>query len=251
MHIFERRSTEARTANYSPHNVLTEMLLDITNSRRLAPDAEDADGLLRAALRHLDAGGGRPAVAGVTRLRSAAAPPVDAGLRERGPSPAFRARRYWPATPAELLSAAAAASAAVDADAENADPQQDDGSASWVTMRARGGGGLKPRPLSEGSGLTPRPPSDDIDSGCGGAKTLRRSTGSGLLPAYYSSPQTPQHQIARRRGRRGAARGAAHAVRLVDGSSPVNSEHAEHAAVAAVAAAGADWQQLQIAELAA
>ena len=34
-------------------------------------------------------------------------------------------------------------------------------------------------------------------------------------------------------------------------SSPVNSEYAEHAAVAAVAAAGADWQQLQIAELAA
>ena len=34
-------------------------------------------------------------------------------------------------------------------------------------------------------------------------------------------------------------------------TSPVKSEHAEHAAVAAVAAGGADWQQLQIAELAA
>ena len=116
-------------------------------------------------------------------------------------------------------------------------------------MRVRGGGGLKPHPLSEGSGLTPRPPSDDIDSGCG-AKTLRRSTGSGLLPAYYSSPQTPQHQIARRRG--GAVEALREAQRMQfaspTDSSPVNSEHA---AVAAVAAAGADWQQLQIAELAA
>ena len=208
------------------------MLLDITNLRSLAPVAEDADGLFVRA----------------PPPRRQSTP----GCFHHKPSSAFRARRYRLATPAELLSAAAAASAAVDADAENADPQQDDGSASWVTMRVRG---VRPLPSLSGCGLRPpppRPPSDDIDSSCG-AKTLRRSTGSGLLPAYYSSPQTPQHQIARRRG--GAVEALREAQRMQFASptdtSPVNSEHAEHAAVAAVAAAGADWQQLQIAELAA
>ena len=225
------------------------MLLDITNLRSLAPVAEDADGLFVRAPRPT-----RRWTTGGSFQRKPAPPPrrqSTPGCFHHKPSSAFRARRYRLATPAELLSAAAAASAAVDADAENADPQQDDGSASWVTMRVRGGGGLKPHPLSEGSGLTPRPPSDDIDSSCG-AKTLRRSTGSGLLPAYYSSPQTPQ-VVARRRG--GAVEALREAQRMQfaspTDSSPVNSEHAEHAAVAAVAAAGADWQQLQIAELAA
>ena len=225
------------------------MLLDITNLRSLAPVAEDADGLFVRAPRPT-----RRWTTGGSFQRKPAPPPrrqSTPGCFHHKPSSAFRARRYRLATPAELLSAAAAASAAVDADAENADPQQDDGSASWVTMRVRGGGGLKPHPLSDGSGLTPRPPSDDIDSSCG-AKTLRRSTGSGLLPAYYSSPQTPQ-VVARRRG--GAVEALREAQRMQfaspTDSSPVNSEHAEHAAVAAVAAAGADWQQLQIAELAA
>ena len=222
------------------------MLLDITNLRSLAPVAEDADGLFVRAPRPT-----RRWTTGGSFQRKPAPPPrrqSTPGCFHHKPSSAFRARRYRLATPAELLSAAAAASAAVDADAENADPQQDDGSASWVTMRVRGGGGLKPHPLSDGSGLTPRPPSDDIDSSCG-AKTLRRSTGSGLLPAYYSSPQTPQ-VVARRRG--GAVEALREAQRMQfaspTDSSPVNSEHA---AVAAVAAAGADWQQLQIAELAA
>ena len=228
------------------------MLLDITNLRSLAPVAEDADGLFVRAprpTRRWTTGG-----AASYGARKPAPPPrrqSTPGCFHHKPSSAFRARRYRLATPAELLSAAAAASAAVDADAENADPQQDDGSASWVTMRVRGGGGLKPHPLSDGSGLTPRPPSDDIDSSCG-AKTLRRSTGSGLLPAYYSSPQTPQ-VVARRRG--GAVEALREAQRMQfaspTDSSPVNSENAEHAAVAAVAAAGADWQQLQITELAA
>ena len=90
------------------------MLLDITNSRGLAPVAEDADGLFVRAPRPT-----RRWTTGGSFQRKPAPPPrrqSTPGCFHHKPSSAFRARRYRLATPAELLSAAAAASAAVDAD---------------------------------------------------------------------------------------------------------------------------------------